>query len=57
MVDLKSRKCITPGCLRQPLYNFPGKKPEYCAAHREDAMINTKVRSNARKFDRCISAC
>ena len=43
MIDVKNKKCITPGCPKQPIFNKPGETAGlYCAEHKHPGMINVK---------------
>ncbi|CAN0174768.1 unnamed protein product [Ascophyllum nodosum] len=45
MVDVKSRKCRTEGCVKIPSYGVGGTKTaEYCAQHAPDEMVDVKSR-------------
>ena len=40
MVDVKSKKCEHPGCMKQPGYNVPGSKAgRFCSGHKEGGMV------------------
>ncbi|CAM9464884.1 unnamed protein product [Ectocarpus fasciculatus] len=43
MVNVRSRRCGHPGCVKQTSYGKPGSKSaEFCHLHREPGMINVK---------------
>ena len=44
MVDVKSPRCEMMGCRKQPCCGFPGLKPRFCSEHKQDGMLNLKVR-------------
>jgi len=46
-----STQCISDGCTRQRLYNFPGLPKKYCTDHKEKGMIS--VRSDICQFKGC----
>ncbi len=42
-IDVKNPTCFSPGCLKRPSYNDPGKPPIACRYHKSGTMVNTKV--------------
>ena len=40
MVDIVSRRCRDPSCMRRPLYNFDGQRPVCCSQHKLPGMID-----------------
>ena len=48
-IDVVHKRCLYPGCKKQPIFRKPGDKPTHCTAHRLGDQIN-----NANK--RCFSA-
>ena len=45
MVNVKSRKCRTQGCVKAPLFEMAGTKTVvYCAQHAPDEMVDIKSR-------------
>ena len=49
MVDVKSKRCLSEGCNKQPNYNVEGQtKGIYCATHKKEGMIDVKSK-------RCLS--
>ena len=45
MVNVKSRKCRTQGCVKAPSFGVAGTKTaEYCAQHAPDEMVDIKSR-------------
>lgn len=42
MINIKSKKCKSFGCIKLPSFNFEGLKPEYCYEHKEENMILVK---------------
>ena len=51
MIDMVNRKCVHPGCSKQPSFGFPedGKKPSRCAEHKLDGMTNVLARTCAHR--------
>lgn len=43
MVDVKSPRCETPGCKKQPCCGHLGAKARFCSEHKQDGMVNLKV--------------
>jgi hypothetical protein len=53
MVDVKSKKCLSEGCLKQPSFNKKDEKiPLYCATHKAIGMVN--IKSPKCEFDGCL---
>lgn len=44
MVDVKSPRCEFPMCGKQPCCGHLGAKARFCSAHKQDGMVNLKVR-------------
>lgn len=44
MIDVRSRRCQTPDCKRQPSYGYEGKRACFCAAHKEEGMVDVVSR-------------
>ena len=44
MIDVKNPKCLHDGCPYQPAYGHIGEQPRYCTTHKEDNMINLKIK-------------
>ncbi len=45
MIDVVSRRCEWGGgCIKRPLYGFPGERPAVCAGHRTLGMVDRKSR-------------
>ena len=43
MIDVKSKRCIHPNCLKQPHFNLPNEiKRLFCSDHKLENMINIK---------------
>ena len=43
MIDVKTKKCIEPNCITQPIYNIPTERHGiYCKKHKKENMINIK---------------
>ena len=43
MDNVKNKRCIENGCIKQPIYNFVGEtKGLYCAIHKKEGMDNVK---------------
>ena len=40
MVDIVSRRCQDPSCLRRPLYNNIGMRAVFCSKHKLPGMID-----------------
>ena len=40
MVDVVSRRCLDPSCMRRPLYNTDGLRPVWCSKHKASGMID-----------------
>ena len=40
MIDVKSKRCISENCNKQPTYNVLGKKAIYCGEHKLNDMID-----------------
>ena len=40
MVDVVSRRCRDPSCMRRPLYNMDGLRPVCCSKHKTPGMID-----------------
>lgn len=49
MVDVKSPKCETPMCPKQPCCGHLGAKARFCSEHKQTGMVNLKVGRGARK--------
>lgn len=46
MVDVKSPRCETPGCKKQPCCGHLGAKARFCSEHKQEGMVNLKVNSH-----------
>lgn len=44
MVDVKSPKCETQTCYKQPCCGHLGAKARFCSEHKQEGMVNLKVR-------------
>jgi hypothetical protein len=42
MVDVKSKRCETPGCNKYPIYAELGKRRAFCVDCKKDGMVNVK---------------
>jgi hypothetical protein len=43
MVDVSTKKCKEPLCIKQPKFNFKDKKTGvYCSEHKKDGMFDVK---------------
>ena len=40
MVDIVSRRCQDPSCMRRPLYNYIGLRSMFCSKHKLPGMID-----------------
>lgn len=45
MVDVKSPKCETHMCPKQPCCGHLGAKARFCSEHKQTGMVNLKVRT------------
>ena len=43
MIDVKSPKCETPMCPKQPCCGHLGAKARFCSEHKQEGMVNLKV--------------
>lgn len=50
MVNVVSKKCFYPGCVKFPVFNFLGEKTrKYCVKHKEPGMININNADKKRR--------
>ncbi|CAM9434307.1 unnamed protein product, partial [Discosporangium mesarthrocarpum] len=40
MINIHGRKCLKPGCLKQPRFDHRGGKGQYCADHKLKGMLD-----------------
>jgi hypothetical protein len=54
MIDVKHKRCVEPGCKKQPKFNFEGEKRAlYCAQHKQNGMID--VMNRTCKSEWCLT--